>query len=136
MSVIADPWQQQWPGGVYNDGFTKSWLEQRDSHLHAAHSMLSELKPLLEQLESNLVTDEPAAPLPAQPRAEEPVREEEYAQGDDEVVQALTYQADEIKGLAQYGVVDSVGEFTYGDQVGYGLYEHGFFGPFPPMKSP
>ena len=42
-------------------------------------------------------------------------------QGDDEVVQALTYQVDEIRGLAQYGVVDSVGEFTYGDQVGYGL---------------
>ncbi len=31
LSVIADPWQQQWPGGVYNAGFTKSWLEQRDS---------------------------------------------------------------------------------------------------------
>ena len=55
-------------------------------------------------------------------------------QGDDEVVQALTYQVDEIRGLAQYGVVDSVGEFTYGDQVGYGLYEHGFFGPFPAMN--
>ena len=55
-------------------------------------------------------------------------------QGDDEVVQALTYPVDEIRGLAQYGVVDSVGEFTYGDQVGYGLYEHGFFGPFPAMN--
>lgn len=31
MSVIADPWLQQWPGGVYNDGFTRQWLEQRDA---------------------------------------------------------------------------------------------------------
>jgi len=54
-------------------------------------------------------------------------------QGEDEVVQALTYDVDDIRGLAQYGVVDSVGEFRYGDRVGYGLYEHGFFGPFPPM---
>lgn len=30
LSVIADPWQQQWPGGVYNQGFTKSWLDERD----------------------------------------------------------------------------------------------------------
>lgn len=35
LSVIADPWQQQWPGGVYNQGFTKSWLEQRDSQAAA-----------------------------------------------------------------------------------------------------
>ncbi len=31
LSVIADPWQQQWPGGVYNDGFTRQWLSNRDS---------------------------------------------------------------------------------------------------------
>ena len=31
LSVIADPWQQQWPGGVYNDGFTRQWLSQRDA---------------------------------------------------------------------------------------------------------
>lgn len=30
LSVIKDPWLQQWPGGVYNGGFTKQWLEERD----------------------------------------------------------------------------------------------------------
>lgn len=30
MSVIEDPWDQQWPGGIYNAGFTKQWLAQRD----------------------------------------------------------------------------------------------------------
>ncbi len=54
-------------------------------------------------------------------------------QGDSEVVQALDWDVEEIEGLAQYGVVDSVGEFAYGDNTGHGLYEHGFFGPFPKM---
>jgi predicted acyl esterase len=30
QSVIVDPWLQQWPGGVYNAGFTRRWLEERD----------------------------------------------------------------------------------------------------------
>ncbi len=30
LSVIADPWQQLWPGGIYNDGFSRQWLEERD----------------------------------------------------------------------------------------------------------
>ncbi len=30
QSVIADPWLEQWPGGVYNAGFTKQWLDERD----------------------------------------------------------------------------------------------------------
>lgn len=30
QSVIADSWQQLWPGGIYNDGFTRQWLEERD----------------------------------------------------------------------------------------------------------
>jgi predicted acyl esterase len=30
LSVIEDPWDQQWPGGVYNTGFTQSWLSSRD----------------------------------------------------------------------------------------------------------
>jgi len=60
-------------------------------------------------------------------------------QGDQEVVQALRYDVDEIKGLAQYGVVDSVARFVYhdpelGPQSGHGLYEHGFFGPFPRLE--
>jgi predicted acyl esterase len=31
LSVIKDPWLQQWPGGVYNGGFTRQWLSERDS---------------------------------------------------------------------------------------------------------
>jgi len=30
LSVIEDPWREQWPGGVYNGGFTKNWLSERD----------------------------------------------------------------------------------------------------------
>jgi uncharacterized protein len=30
QSVIADPWLEQWPSGIYNDGFTKQWLEERE----------------------------------------------------------------------------------------------------------
>ena len=30
QSVIADPWMQAWPGGIYNAGFTKQWIEQRN----------------------------------------------------------------------------------------------------------
>jgi predicted acyl esterase len=30
LSVIKDPWLEQWPGGVYNGGFTKQWLQERD----------------------------------------------------------------------------------------------------------
>lgn len=30
LSVIKDPWLEQWPGGVYNGGFTKQWLAERD----------------------------------------------------------------------------------------------------------
>lgn len=30
MSVVDDAWRQQWPGGVYNNGFTREWLHTRD----------------------------------------------------------------------------------------------------------
>jgi predicted acyl esterase len=30
LSVIEDPWQMSWPGGIYNAGFTKEWIEERD----------------------------------------------------------------------------------------------------------
>ena len=30
MSIIEDPWYQQWSGGLYNKGFTQSWLASRD----------------------------------------------------------------------------------------------------------
>lgn len=31
LSVIEDPWEHQWPGGIYNAGFTRQWLASRDS---------------------------------------------------------------------------------------------------------
>ena len=59
-------------------------------------------------------------------------------QGESLVEQARAYKVSDIRGLGQYGVVDSVARFTYDDPVrgpqeGYGLYEHGFFGPFPKL---
>ena len=30
QSVIADPYLEQWPGGIYNSGFAKQWLAERD----------------------------------------------------------------------------------------------------------
>ena len=57
-------------------------------------------------------------------------------QGPDLVVQGLTHKVDEIRGLAQYLITDTVGRFTYDDNVGYGLYEHGIFGPFEPLGLP
>ena len=30
LSVIDDLWRQQWPGGIYNAGFTRAWLIARD----------------------------------------------------------------------------------------------------------
>ncbi|MBI3783860.1 MAG: CocE/NonD family hydrolase [Deltaproteobacteria bacterium] len=30
LSVIEDPWREQWPGGVYNSGFTRQWIAERD----------------------------------------------------------------------------------------------------------
>jgi hypothetical protein len=47
------------------------------------------------------------------------------------VVQGLERTHDEVVPLGQFGVVDQVGRFEYGGRVGYGLYEHGFFGAFP-----
>jgi hypothetical protein len=51
-------------------------------------------------------------------------------QGPDTVVQGLVLQVEEMKGLAQYGIVDHVAKFSYGDVAGYGLLEQGFFGPY------
>jgi predicted acyl esterase len=31
QSVIADPWLQAWPGGIYNSGFTEQWIRERDA---------------------------------------------------------------------------------------------------------
>jgi hypothetical protein len=48
-------------------------------------------------------------------------------------VQGLERKHDEIVPIGQHGVVDQVGRFEYGGRVGYGLYEHGFFGAFPKL---
>lgn len=32
LSVIEDPWRQAWPGGIYNEGFTRQWVEARDRY--------------------------------------------------------------------------------------------------------
>lgn len=31
LSTIADAWQMQWPGGIYNQGFTRQWVNRRES---------------------------------------------------------------------------------------------------------
>lgn len=35
LSVIDDPWRQQWPGGIYNSGFTRAWIAARDAQVAA-----------------------------------------------------------------------------------------------------
>lgn len=50
--------------------------------------------------------------------------------GPDPVVQGLVLDVDEVRGIAQYGIVDHLASFSYGDQAGFGLLEQGFFGPF------
>jgi len=30
LSTIADAWEMQWPGGIYNEGFTRQWVNNRD----------------------------------------------------------------------------------------------------------
>lgn len=35
LSVIDDPWRQQWPGGIYNSGFTRAWVAARDAQTAA-----------------------------------------------------------------------------------------------------
>jgi len=51
-------------------------------------------------------------------------------QGPSTVVQGLVLEVAEIRGLAQYGIVDHLARFSYDGRQGYGLLEHGFFGPF------
>jgi uncharacterized protein len=31
LSTIADAWEMQWPGGIYNAGFTRQWVDARES---------------------------------------------------------------------------------------------------------
>lgn len=30
LSTIADAWEMQWPGGIYNEGFTRQWVNTRE----------------------------------------------------------------------------------------------------------
>src|SRR5690606_5580598 len=41
-STIEDPWDQQWPGGVYNSGFTQEWLAERDRQAGQAGGWVAE----------------------------------------------------------------------------------------------
>ena len=50
--------------------------------------------------------------------------------GPEPLTQGLVLSVDEVQGIAQYGIVDNVAAFSYGGHVGYGLLEHGFFGPY------
>ena len=51
-------------------------------------------------------------------------------QGPETVTQGLVLNVDEVKGIAQYGIIDHLAEFSYDGNVGHGLLEQGFFGPF------
>ena len=44
LSVIDDPWRQQWPGGVYNSGFTRAWLAARDVQTKAGGQAWDQLR--------------------------------------------------------------------------------------------
>ena len=50
--------------------------------------------------------------------------------GPETVTQGLVLSVDEVKGIGQYGIVDHLARFTYDGNVGFGLLEQGFFGPF------
>jgi hypothetical protein len=50
----------------------------------------------------------------------------------DLVVEGKTWPMAELDTWAWFGIVDHAARFTRSDgEVGYGLHEHGFFGPFP-----
>ena len=38
LSTIADAWEMQWPGGIYNKGFTRQWVNARDAQAQAGGS--------------------------------------------------------------------------------------------------
>ncbi len=46
------------------------------------------------------------------------------------VVQGKEYRTEEIAPLGQLTIVDHAARFSYAGEVGYGLYEHMFIGPF------
>jgi uncharacterized protein len=38
LSTIADAWEMQWPGGIYNKGFTQQWVAAREAQSHSGGS--------------------------------------------------------------------------------------------------
>jgi predicted acyl esterase len=38
LSTIADAWEMQWPGGIYNKGFTRQWVEARENQAQVGGS--------------------------------------------------------------------------------------------------
>ncbi|MBJ94031.1 MAG: hypothetical protein CMP23_06075 [Rickettsiales bacterium] len=56
LSTIADAWEMQWPGGIYNAGFTRQWVEQReqDSELGGASWVTERINDGDAQCEENL----------------------------------------------------------------------------------
>ena len=38
LSTIADAWEMQWPGGIYNKGFTRQWVNAREDQSQAGGS--------------------------------------------------------------------------------------------------
>lgn len=56
LSTIADAWEMQWPGGIYNAGFTRQWVERReaDSELGGASWVTERIDEGDVQCEENL----------------------------------------------------------------------------------
>ncbi len=44
MSVLLDPWIVLRPGGIYNDGFTRQWLSERDEEAAAGGQSWTDLR--------------------------------------------------------------------------------------------
>jgi uncharacterized protein len=79
QSVIADPWMQAWPGGIFNSGFTQQWIRERDEAAApggsswvaeriaagdadcAAHQALRDQNPDFESLARSLASYTPSA---------------------------------------------------------------------------
>ena len=52
-------------------------------------------------------------------------------QGPDTVVQGRVYDVADIAPIGAMAVIDQSARFEYDGNVGYGLYEHAFSGPWP-----
>jgi predicted acyl esterase len=54
LSVIEDPWDQQWAGGIYNSGFTQQWLASRDDEASGGAAWVQDRLPTDSTCGSNL----------------------------------------------------------------------------------